>query len=152
MKPCSSCKILKSLSDFHKSSKAKDGLQSRCVECNKQQRKAYYKTAHGRDKNSTTGKRWSIRGAKRLFEYLQEHPCIQCGETDVILLDFDHRDPKTKEHNISQLIRKVGWDKVLEEINKCDVLCVSCHRRKTAKQFGWYKALWQSEYAQVAEG
>lgn len=33
-KPCTGCGVTKALTDFHRSSKAKDGRQSRCKECN----------------------------------------------------------------------------------------------------------------------
>jgi len=28
---------------------------------------------------------------------------------------------------------------ILEEINKCVIRCSNCHRKKTAKDFSWYK-------------
>jgi hypothetical protein len=31
------------------------------------------------------------------------------------------------------------WARVRAEIEKCDVRCVNCHRRKTARDFGWLK-------------
>lgn len=74
-----------------------------------------------------------------IWKYLAEHPCTGCGETDPIVLEFNHRDPKTKVHNISDMITHF-WSlkSIMEEIEKCDVLCANCHRRLTAQQFGWY--------------
>ena len=50
-----------------------------------------------------------------------------------------HRDANEKAYNVSDLIRRaVGIPTVKREIAKCDVLCVRCHRLRTAAQFGWY--------------
>lgn len=75
-----------------------------------------------------------------IIEYLKSHPCVKCGESEVILLDFDHTYQDNKSKSISQMICiNMSLSKIQEEIGKCQVLCVSCHRRKTAKQLGWYK-------------
>ena len=75
-----------------------------------------------------------------LYEYLREHPCVDCGETDVRVLEFDHRDPTTKRQSIGHLAARKRRQLVLAEIEKCDVRCVNCHRRRTAHQFLWSKA------------
>lgn len=60
--------------------------------------------------------------------------CILCGEPDTILLDFHHKDPSTKLTSISNAIRS-QWskEKILGEIEKCDVICVRCHRKHHAE-------------------
>ena len=73
----------------------------------------------------------------RLWRYLLAHPCVECGENDPVLLDFDHLDPKTKKQQISRMMF-YSWATIEKEIAKCRVLCVKCHRRKTARQLGWY--------------
>jgi len=74
----------------------------------------------------------------RVSEYLDTHPCVDCGESDKVVLDFDHIDPATKVDNISRMVRaRLTWPKLLAEIEKCEVRCANCHRRRTAIQFGW---------------
>ena len=34
---------------------------------------------------------------------------------------------------------KISWEKILDEIKKCQVLCVKCHRIKTGRDANWYK-------------
>jgi hypothetical protein len=71
------------------------------------------------------------------YEYLETHPCVDCGETDLAVLDFDHRDRSTKESTIAALIRKGSVDALAAEIAKCDVRCANDHRRKTARELGY---------------
>ena len=73
--------------------------------------------------------------------YLSDHPCIDCGETNVDLLDFDHL--RDKRANVSTLTHvAVSWDLVKREIQKCEVRCANCHRRKTAHAIGSYRVRW----------
>jgi hypothetical protein len=77
-----------------------------------------------------------------VFAYLAHNPCVDCGERDPVLLEFDHRDDVEKVSSISDMIRggHWSWAKVYREIQKCDVRCVGCHRRRTVGQRGSY--LW----------
>jgi Flp pilus assembly protein TadD len=60
--------------------------------------------------------------------------CIQCGDDDPACLDFHHADPLKKDGAISKLITTASMDRVIEEIEKCDVLCASCHRKFHCKR------------------
>jgi hypothetical protein len=75
---------------------------------------------------------------EKVVAYLLEHPCVDCGETDWQVLDFDHRDPGTKCDHVARLVHNASWATVLQEIEKCDVRCANCHRRKTALDNDWY--------------
>ena len=56
--------------------------------------------------------------------------CVKCEwEGDLSGYDFHHRDPKEKDFNSSALnMANMSWDKVKNELDKCDLLCVLCHR------------------------
>jgi len=59
---------------------------------------------------------------------------MDCGVSHPpYVMDFDHRDPSTKLWDISYLIHKTAapWSRILDEVNKCDVVCVCCHRLRT---------------------
>ncbi len=76
---------------------------------------------------------------KKLLAYLLEHPCVDCGESDPVVLEFDHvRGEKrfTIARAVSGSTR--SWKLIKIEIDKCEVRCANCHVRRTAKQFGWY--------------
>ena len=55
--------------------------------------------------------------------------CKNCGyDKNLHNLCFHHRDPSTKlfEVNVHKLASK-KWDILIEEANKCDLLCFHCH-------------------------
>ena len=69
---------------------------------------------------------------RKMMEFYQLNPCVDCGESDPRVLDFDHIN--TKRNNISTLLRKeYSWESILQEASNCEVRCANCHRRKTAK-------------------
>jgi len=68
----------------------------------------------------------------------KNHPCADCGESDIVVLEFDHQRDKVAD--VSLLARDgYSLDKIKREIDKCEVVCANCHRRRTAKQFGTYR-------------
>ncbi len=87
----------------------------------------------------------SVTGSRReviqeyLYYYLKNsRGCENCGNTNPIVLDFDHIDPATKSFNIGNSYCK-PLDIVKAEVLKCRILCANCHRIKTAKDMGYYK-------------
>jgi hypothetical protein len=69
---------------------------------------------------------------EKIVAYLQSNPCIDCGEEDWQVLEFDHVEPSTKLESVSYLARRRPWEIVKAEIEKCEVRCANCHRRRTA--------------------
>lgn len=77
-----------------------------------------------------------------VLTYLAEHPCVACGETDPVVLEFDHRNPAEKCLDISKLMPKASLRTLMAEIQKCDIRCANCHRRKSHLECGgWRKSL-----------
>ena len=69
----------------------------------------------------------------RVKEYAVKYlggECVKCGwKGDLSGYDLHHRDPKEKDFNSSALnMANMGWDKVKNELDKCDLLCALCHR------------------------
>lgn len=87
--------------------------------------------------DSKKSKSRSQDNRKKIVEYLKSNHCVDCGESDPVVLEFDHTDPTKKIDNISNMVRR-SWELIKKEIDKCDVVCANCHRRRTAKQFNWY--------------
>ncbi len=78
--------------------------------------------------------------AERVRAYLLEHPCVDCGETEPLLLDFDHERDKV-EDVATMVVMGLPWREIETEIAKCNVRCANCHRRKTAHDRGYYRAV-----------
>lgn len=90
-------------------------------------------------RNLSKEKKWRRTRIARLKEfkqeYLEEHPCVDCGESDPVVLDFDHVDPADKFDGISHMIRAAySLARLQAEIAKCQIRCANCHRRRTYEQ------------------
>lgn len=114
--------------------------RSYCRECQREfdrddyakNKKAYIERA------AKNGARYKQEMYEWLLKYFRTHPCVDCGETDPVVLDFDHRDGADKDDIVSKMICEKRYKAALKEVKKCDVRCSNCHRRRTAKQQGWY--------------
>lgn len=92
----------------------REKVKRQAAECNRRKRESHRKMTH---------------------EYLLAHPCVDCGEGDPVVLEFDHRNPAEKSFNIGEALGKTWqWEKIAAEIQKCDIRCANCHRRRTARQ------------------
>lgn len=82
-------------------------------------------------------KRHRIKVRRKLLDFLSTKKCVDCGEKDPIVLEFDHKKPRKKFKTVSRMLSgHYSWDSVMREINKCEVRCANCHRRKTYIQSG----------------
>ena len=134
MKVCSKCKLEKSEEEFNFKYKDRGVRQYYCRSCSKElirrhyvaNRLYYLKKARKRND-------WLRHITKEYVRrYLSSHPCVDCGESDPIVLDFDHLSDKIAQ--VSSLRRNSTLERVKLEIAKCEVRCANCHRRKTAER------------------
>ena len=72
-------------------------------------------------------KRWAIdyKGGK----------CYDCGlvEDCIDIYDFHHRESIEKEFAVGRSYKSKV--KIIKEIDKCDLLCANCHRRRHAREY-----------------
>lgn len=136
-KICSACKQEHDLSFFP----TRNGkLRAHCKACANAKTRAHY--AKNKNYYFERNKKRRRNLQVMLIEYLSNKGCVDCGEKDPVVLEFDHIDPETKTASVSNMIRHLrNVDKVHEEINKCEIRCANCHKRRTAKQFKWFKAI-----------
>lgn len=141
-KHCPKCELELPLTNF---TRRKSGrISSYCKPCMSLYCRHHYianATAHNARRRDARH-RYRIRNRAYAVEHLRTHPCVDCGESNPILLEFDHIEQGTKEHTISYLSRTGrSLSQLKREMAKCVVRCVQCHRRRTARQFGWVKGI-----------
>ncbi len=124
-KQCIACRISNSLAEFGRNAAKADGLQQKCRPC-----LAEYQRWRRQQKSIV------------VYNYLLHHPCVDCGEPDPIVLDFDHvRGVKTADVKRMTTGSHVSLDRIMAEIAKCEVRCANCHRRVTARREGHHQWL-----------
>ena len=135
-KTCPHCKRTLALTDFNWKLKG-EKRASYCKECSRKyiknhylrNRKYYLQKARSRNKQIRN------RAYQYIASFMLSHPCVDCGEKDILVLEFDHRDRTRKSEDVSRIIRQTGsLEKLALEISKCDVRCANCHRKKTEKE------------------
>lgn len=108
-KICSYCKKEKCNSEFHK--KTPNQLHSKCKEC----------------KTKITKKRRD-HFKQQCVDYKGER-CQCCGYNACNhALDFHHIDPKVKSFSIGAWTKTKFTQEVLDELDKCVLVCSNCHR------------------------
>ncbi len=142
MRQCNVCRVEKPLEAFSFRNRTAGTRNHTCRECFATYRREHYRRNRAayieRNVRNMRARRHALR--ERLWKYLLEHPCVDCGEADPLVLEFDHVDPSTKRGALYTLAHSAyGWDTILVELQRCEVRCANCHRRRTARQFGWPK-------------
>lgn len=130
---CGKCCAEKTRDEFPVSTQRRNGRQKWCKGCQTKYRVKWLSEHPGYTQSRT--RRLRTYAEQMIQHYLEEHPCVDCGEGDPVVLEFDHvRGAKVT--NVSDLRRRRPWDirGILAEIAKCDVRCANCHRRKTHRE------------------
>jgi hypothetical protein len=67
-----------------------------------------------------------------IWEIKSFSPCMDCGvQYPPYVMDFDHRPGVDKKFVMADVTKISSVTKLLEEIDKCDVVCSNCHRERT---------------------
>lgn len=142
MKKCSKCRKEKPFEEFNFKIKSTGFRQYQCKVCTRLYIKNHYNRNRGYylEKAKKRNAEIKIVIYEYICKYLLKHPCVDCGESDLEVLEFDHKGEIPKFKAVSHMIRAQSkLYKIIEEISKCEVRCANCHRRKTAKQFKWFR-------------
>lgn len=153
-KICSKCKLPKLLTEFH--SNGRGHRRSACADCyNKIDRLRYlnarppevlallerkrklreeFAAVPTEDKNRSYSEWQRQRRSDKLRE-LKRWPCMDCGWVyPKEVMEFDHREPETKESEIGRMVFRASDSRLHAEIEKCDLVCANCHRVRTIRR------------------
>lgn len=130
---CGRCQTEKPLAQFRK--RGLSGHQAWCTPCYADYDRLRYQNIDNAEKiRKAVNKKARYDRQQCLVREIKEHAgCIDCGNTDHRVLDFDHVQGN-KSHNVSEMIGVRAWSKILAEIDKCEIRCANCHRIKTQER------------------
>ena len=87
---------------------------SKCLTCDELKDRAYLRLIH-----------------KKLNNVLSGRSCVDCGETNTQVLEFDSGDAVWKA-----IAQQTPWVKINQIISQSASVCANCNRLRTAKAVG----------------
>lgn len=130
-KECKRCNCSKNIEEF--GTHPTKGRQSYCKKCNTEYQREWYAKNKRQHIQNLNRRRKEARFRNREFitEYLKTHPCVDCGTSNILVLEFDHVRGKKIGPISSMITNGESLKKIEREINKCEVRCANCHRIRT---------------------
>ena len=130
-KKCKNCGEFKLFSEFYKSIKSKDGLQSYCKECSRKHSKKFH------SKNPEYNRNYRLdhteyfediydTNMEKSIEYLGG-TCFMCGCTNKPW-EIHHIVPRDQDKPTIASLLTCKWDVIKLELDRCVLLCRSCHK------------------------
>lgn len=143
MKQCSKCKELKEEDLFPWKSKTLGKRSSNCKSCQKEYGKTHYNNnkQYYLNKNARITPLLKTRNKNYIIDHLKNNPCIDCGESDIEVLQFDHIEMVGSRGKRIGDYSKSSLKLLEEEIKRCEVRCGNCHIRRTRRQMGYFREM-----------
>ncbi len=135
-KICSKCNLPKSVEDDfgRRTGGGRSNVKRWCKACCAAAvRKTYATSIAYRQSSKASHARCALENHRFIYQYLKVHPCVDCGNPDPLVLQFDHivlTDKRDCVTGLSQRSRVC----IEAEIAKCAVRCANCHAKKTAQE------------------
>jgi hypothetical protein len=141
LRRCGRCGERKPVADFAWRRRAKGQRDTFCRPCRSAYGREHYEANKQRyiAQAAVVKRKLALERTQFLLNFFETHPCIDCGETNPVVLEFDHL--RDKSFSIGGKLTTHKWQAILDEIEKCEVVCANCHRIRTAKQRGTVRAL-----------
>jgi hypothetical protein len=133
-KICTVCKNEKEETQFNFRDKKNNKRYLHCKECQKKFRHdSYFKNRDyylEKDKIPTKTRRQERR--EFINNFKKNKPCHDCCKIyPHYIMDFDHLPKFKKEIKIGARGKNHSEERLLEEFNKCELVCANCHRERT---------------------
>lgn len=129
MKICSKCNLTKVTEEFPRNSSSKDGFGKCCKPCQRLYVNGHY--LKNKDYYKNKAKNHSKAMRKVVLEH-KDYPCTDCGVSyPYYVMDFDHVQGKKKSNIAHMSNGSYSKEEILNEIDKCEIVCSNCHRIRT---------------------
>ncbi len=138
LRPCPRCRTQRPLDAFAWRVREQGLRQPWCRYCHNSHKRAFYAANRQTEADRVARRRDAVvaQTLERVRELLKANPCVDCGESDPVVLEFDH--VAEKKANVTTMVKGgLVWTSIEREIAKCQIRCVNCHRRRTAVQQGF---------------
>lgn len=131
-KKCIRCGEVKPEHAFPWKNRARGKRAGHCLDCQKIDSKAHYvkhratyidKARRFKEKNVPVA-------IDFLRKYLQAHPCVDCGESDILVLQFDHIEDDGHNTPLGSLVYSGLVRRIKQELSKCEIRCANCHQKR----------------------
>jgi len=138
---CYRCGEVKPTAEFAWRRKEQGQHDTFCRPCRSAYGKEHYAANRSRyiEQARVQKQRLRLERTTYLLAFFRTHPCVDCGEQDPVVLEFDHL--RDKSFAIGPALTTRNWQSILDEIEKCEVVCSNCHRRRTARRRGALRAV-----------
>lgn len=130
---CRACGESKPWTEFPRRGTNTDRLQTWCKACFSAYKAKRHQKNHEREvaRIHRNQRARIVENRAQVDAYLATHACVDCGEGDIRLLEFDHVRGE-KLGDVSTMVNTGrSWRMIETEIAKCEVRCANCHRRVT---------------------
>lgn len=137
---CTKCFLQKPIEDFPWKNRLLGKRHTVCKKCYAERSNQWYQDNKESHIQNVMANKNADRVRARRFkeEYLSSHPCVDCGETNPVVLDLDH--VRGKNAAVGRLVADGATiERIQREIDLCEVRCRNCHAKKTAKERGFFK-------------
>ena len=131
MKHCIKCGTSKPTEDFAWRNIVKGWRSPWCRGCMKAYDKERYKNPEYKLDARRRGEAARQQGREYISDYRKSHPCVDCGNSDPRVLDFDHL--RDKDYNVANMWG-LSVARIQKEIDKCEMRCANCHRIVTCER------------------
>lgn len=138
-KYCKRCDKTLAVVEFTISKSRYDGLQAYCRECMKKYRIEHYQA--NKKQYYERNNKSRAKAKQYILDIKNSTPCADCGviyKNEPWLTEFDHLPDFIKISGIAKMVNDYGFGKKLtDELSKCELVCLICHRRRTAERGSW---------------
>jgi len=138
---CRVCSLEKDLEDFAWKNRNAGKKNITCKPCQSLYAKNHYKNNSNsyKDRAKQNKPIYKNRNKNYIIKYLSNNPCVDCGESDIEVLQFDHIEMIGEKGKRIGSFMGHSLETLKAQISLCQVRCGNCHIRRTRKQMGWFR-------------